>query len=625
MLLKNRIFYFVHLIILSLITVTAAFSSDLIENRFIKPSMVIEATGGTLYAAAPDYGFLFSADGGNKWERRNTGLPSKIVYPFDQDEIETLTSISYDPADDGRIACTTAYGLFLSSDRGMSWKAVPLGDPIARSNYLTSVSLNSEDHNRILIATSFSGIFETTDSGKTWKEIAEKEIIYRGAGFNEEIAAAFYVPGENGALYVAYSFGNGLYKSDDSRKTWSMVSGFSETKSMQNAYFISTGRIRIDFGSEQAEYFPEDDTWSDIFPDAFYRAPAGPARAARLDSAADHTGLYIGPGHTTGQRLENHLDFMERNGLDSIVIDIKDDFGYLTYDSRLDFPLSIGAVKKRTDLDYLINRVHERGFYVIGRIVVFKDQQLFNYSNHKYALWDKYSDEPWRYLIKIVDDDTGEVSYEQREYWVDPFNPAVWKYNADIAEELQERGVDEIQFDYIRFPSDGNTSRIKFNAIRPGMTRINALESFFRLIRERIHVPISTDLYGFNTYYRMGNWIGQNIEMLADYVDVICPMYYPSHFPRNFMRDVPYIERAGKIYNEGTLRAAEITEGRSLIRPYVQAFLLPSEYYMEEEDYHRYLLIQLEACREAESSGWSLWNMSNRYYMVPEPLGDYLK
>ena len=78
------------------------------------------------------------------------------------------------------------------------------------------------------------------------------------------------------------------------------------------------------------------------------------------------------------------------------------------------------------------------------------------------------------------------------------------------------------------------------------MSRINALESFFRLIRERVHIPISTDLYGFNTYYRMGNWIGQNIEMLADYVDVICPMYYPSHFPRTFMKELPYLERAEK-------------------------------------------------------------------------------
>ena len=108
--------------------------------------------------------------------------------------------------------------------------------------------------------------------------------------------------------------------------------------------------------------------------------------------------------------------------------------------------------------------------------------------------------------------------------------------------------------------------------------------------------------------------------MLADYVDVICPMYYPSHFPNNFMKNVPYLDRAEKIYYEGTLRAAEITSGRSLIRPYVQAFLLPAEYYMEEDEYQEYLIKQLKGSKDADSSGWTLWNMSNRYYMVPEPL-----
>ena len=349
-------------------------------------------------------------------------------------------------------------------------------------------------------------------------------------------------------------------------------------------------------------------------------AGPGSARARRLEAAADRYGLYIGPWHAYGERLQNHLDFMERNGLDSIVIDIKDDFGYLTYDSNLELPNRIGAVKDRIHIENLIEKAHARGFYVIGRIVVFKDQQLFNYNNHAYTLKDKYTGEPWRYLIKSENSETGEVSYEQREYWVDPFNEHVWEYNADIAEELQNLGVDEIQFDYIRFPSDGETSRIAFSGAHPGMTRINALESFFRLVRERVHIPISTDLYGFNSYYRMGNWIGQNIEMLADYVDVICPMYYPSHFPSNFMKELSYLDRSQEIYYEGTLRAAEITAGRSLIRPYVQAFLLPAEYYMDEDEYQDYLLRQLQGCRDADSSGWTLWNMSNRYYMVPEPL-----
>ena len=150
------------------------------------------------------------------------------------------------------------------------------------------------------------------------------------------------------------------------------------------------------------------------------------------------------------------------------------------------------------------------------------------------------------------------------------------------------------------------------------MTKIDALESFMRIAREKIFIPISTDLYGFNSWYRMGNWIGQNIEMLADYVDVISPMYYPSHFPASFLSDMEYLERAKYIYSEGTRRAGIITKNRALIRPYVQAFLIGEELNMEYEEYTRYLEVQIEGVNEAGGSGYTMWNNSNRYYMVAD-------
>ena len=604
----------------------AVFAADAerIDVRFLSISRTIETSTGIKYAAAVNDGFLISTDGGRMWSQRNKGLPSKVVYPFRNEEIETLTSIGFDPLDESKLVCTTASELYVSKDAGRNWTNIPVKSPVSRSNILTGAAPSPFDENTYLISTSFSGLFETWNNGETWSEVAEKSIIYRGAGFNEEIAAALYSPTSEGVIYVAYSFGNGLYKSSPDRSRWVGGEGLSETNSIQTAQFIEN-RIRVSFFDGTADYIPESRKWTMMNEHEVataVTAAAGTARSKRLEAAADHRGMYIGPWHASGERLQNHLDFMENNGLESIVIDIKDDFGYLTYDSKLELPNSIGAVKDRIHIENLIAEAHKRNFYVIGRVVVFKDQQLFNYDNHIFSLKDKYTGEPWRYLIKNTDDDTGEVSYEQREYWVDPFKEEVWKYNADIAEELQNLGVDEIQFDYIRFPSDGATSRIAFSSLHPGMSRINALESFFRLVRERVHIPISTDLYGFNSYYRMGNWIGQNIEMLADYVDVICPMYYPSHFPRNFMKNTPYLDRAEDIYYEGTLRAAEIVSGRSLIRPYVQAFLLPAEYYMEEDVYQEYLLKQLRGCRDADSSGWTLWNMSNNYYMVPEPLNE---
>ena len=619
----NNKYRFVSKILFSVLALVLAVSlpafsaaTETLQRRFLRISYELKTPSGKIYASAANEGFLVSFDGGSLWYRRSSGLPEKAVYPFKASETETLTSISYDPSNENRLVCTTAFGLFVSENAGMNWKEISLGGPIRRANYITGAALSPFNNGSILVSTSFSGLYETTDYGKTWKEVAEKSIIYRGAGFKEEIAAAVYSQAEEGVIYLAYSFGNGLYISSADRSRWTRIQGLSDEYSIRTIQG-SRNRLEVIFTSGTAVYDPQSGRWSEFRGSS--PAEPGPGRSARLDAAGDHRGMYIGPWHASGQRLLDHFDFMEKNGLDSFVIDIKDDFGYLTYDSKNETALLIGAVKPRIDLPSLIAEADRRGFYVIGRIVVFKDQRLYNYDSHKYALWDK-SDKPWRHLIASENSDTGETEYEQREYWVDPFSEDVWRYNAGIAAELQELGVDEIQFDYIRFPSDGDTSRIFFRNRREGMTRINALESFFRLVREEIHVPISTDLYGFNSYYRMGNWIGQNIEMLADYVDVICPMYYPSHFPRNFMKNTPYIERAEDLYYEGTVRAAEITSGRSLIRPYVQAFLLPSEYYMEEDDYYEYLLRQLRGCADAGSSGYTLWNMSNRYYMVPQPL-----
>ena len=104
--------------------------------------------------------------------------------------------------------------------------------------------------------------------------------------------------------------------------------------------------------------------------------------------------------------------------------------------------------------------------------------------------------------------------------------------------------------------------------------------------------------------------------MLAEYVDVICPMYYPSHFPDQFLSQDNYIERAFELYKKGTQRAQLIVGTGTSIRPYVQAFLMGHELSMEEAEYHSYLNRQLEGILQAEGGGYTLWNNMNKYYMV---------
>ena len=352
--------------------------------------------------------------------------------------------------------------------------------------------------------------------------------------------------------------------------------------------------------------------------------PEGIGAAAPLPRAALRNGIYIRADRAVAA-LPEYLDLLARHGLDSIVIDFKTDDGRLTYDSELPLARAMGAAPGPIKLDRLIADAHAAGIYVIARLVVFKDPFLFDWDNHRLAIWDTEQAGPWRHLVPAGDDsndDSGD-KVVQREHWVDPFAPEVWQYNVAVAEELAARGVDEIQFDYIRFPSDGPTERATYRHRRPGMRRVDAIESFLALARERLQVPISTDLFGFNSWYRAGNFIGQDIDVLSEYADVISPMFYPSHFPNHFLDDRSYTERAYAIYEAGVRRAQRMVRGRAFIRPYVQAFLIGRELRMEEEEYSRYLTRQLDGNRAAAGSGFTLWNASNRYYMVTEPLQPY--
>ncbi|MEE8589955.1 MAG: putative glycoside hydrolase [Spirochaetia bacterium] len=619
---------------------------------------ILETPSGILYATSKQRGFLISFDDGASWLERNNGLPRRVVYPFSEESgrIRHLTAVNIDPNNEGRVAVTTADQLYLSENYGGSWQQIPIGKPLRSTSYLTSVALSPRDPDTLLVGTSFNGFFETTDRGASWQDPSlSARFLYRGAGFYEEISGLSYHPADSGVIFFACGFGHGVYRGSPDRKTWTRLefpgddraevihrleilpAGASWTLQVQThksrwLYPLATGNWRL-AGSQ--------DLTADPVPDPF--------RRERIRKASDRFGIYVSSYRAQGEDLDNHLQFIKDNGLNSLVVDCKDDFGWIAYDTNLEFPKEIGAVNKRFSLEELVDKAHRQDIYVIARLVVFKDQRLYRYNDFEYAVWNGVSGQPWRYLVKVEvppepeeeeedaespedgeEEEEEEVppepvyKYVQNEYWVDPYNPDVWSYNLAIAEELQERGVDEIQFDYIRFPSDGRLSQIQYRYRREGMTPIDALESFLTQARESIHIPISTDLYGFNSWHRMGNWIGQSIDVLADYVDAICPMFYPSHFPRDFMKDDPYLERGRKIYQEGTSRAAFMVGKRSIIRPYVQAFLIGAELAMGPAEYSLYLTNQIEGTLAAPSSGFTLWNASNRYYMVTEPLTSYI-
>ena len=520
----------------------------------------------------------FDSRSGRSPEYRNSGLPTKVVYPFsDQNAYRPVTGMSV--LNGERAAALFSLGLYVTGDGGMSWRQIPTSasNGLKSSNYFSAVALSPTDTKHIL----FNGIFETKDGGLTWDSINKdlngfNSAFYRGADFYEEISALCY-GSRPGVFYIAGGYGDGIYEADR------FSSRLTKIPAPENIRFYHTAERRW---IERVDKLPR------------FVPPKDPEAEERLRKAADKTGIYINANHASGARLQTHLTTIAAKNLTSFVVDAKNDQGLVVYDSALDLPKAVGALYPRYRLEELIETADNRN-------------------------WDSRSNEPWGQKFKEVDEETGEERWVQREFWVDPYNEEVWDYNIALAEELQARGVDEIQFDYIRFPTDGPVERCYYRHKRQGMQNIDALESFLKKARSKISIPISTDLYGYNCYYKMGNWMGQGIEMFSGYVDVISPMYYPSHFPRSFVYDEDYLRWSHTIYRwshtiykEGTERAKSSVRNRCLIRPYVQAFRLPQEFWMEKAQYDRYVVEQVSGLKEADASGYTLWNNSNQYYML---------
>jgi hypothetical protein len=598
-----------------------------LETRYA-PDRIYRTGSPAIWRVSTEEGLLLSRDSGRSWENRGAALPTRAVWPFDRPRPPVITGFSIDPTQIDRIGVTTLDTLFLSEDAGASWQKVELKDPLKANDQLTCIALSPLNPSAILIGTSFHGFFESLNSGKTWASLSEPLVPLKlGGGNYEEISSLAYHPTEEGLVYFNLGFGKGLYALRRGAKTVTRVDfpGNQESSPIRDMAFRraeGSGDWRLEVRTDDARWswLPAAGTWSMVEPIGT-RAPLTPDKAARLETAADKFGIYVSSFWASGALLDTHLAFLKKHGLNSIVVDCKEDFGYVTYNTSLAAPWRIGAVQKRFRIEDLVRTAHENGLYLIGRIVVFRDKQLYNADNNAWAAWDKAAKGPWRYLRKSVDEATGEESFFQGEHWVDPYSEYVWDYNIAIARELEEKGVDEVQFDYIRFPSDGDLSRVSYRFRREGMGKMEALESFLAKARASLTIPISTDVYGYCGWARISNWVAQNIEMFSRHVDVIQPMFYPSHFPRDFLGSMEYLPRAGYIYREGSRRSAWIVEGRSIIRPYVQAFRIGSETSFSMPVSNMYLMNQVQGSLAGAASGFTLWNASNDYYMVTQPLG----
>lgn len=326
--------------------------------------------------------------------------------------------------------------------------------------------------------------------------------------------------------------------------------------------------------------------------------------------------------------IEKYKKIISDNKLNSVVIDMKDDYGLLRFEPNSPLLKEKGKVTQyKIDLEQVVSEFKKNGVYLIARIVVFKDRNLASYSGGKYAVWNYSTNSPWVGIRgkEAVADENGNPAGSKIVYydenWVDPYSEEVWEYNVEIARELVSRGFDEIQFDYIRFPTDGtNLNSAAYRWRDKGMVKESALVSFLSYARKNIKAPIGIDIYGANGWYRSGTRTGQDVELMSEYVDVICPMFYPSHFEQNFLEYPPYEERAYRIYFYGSFRNTIIGRNRIIVRPWVQAFYMGVRHDKKYYD-KNYVLREIFGVRDGLDRGYMHWNNSGGYYedISPDP------
>lgn len=305
-------------------------------------------------------------------------------------------------------------------------------------------------------------------------------------------------------------------------------------------------------------------------------------------------------------KMEYLIDLINSTELNAIVIDIKDFSGLILYDIDLEDVGKYGTKEVRIfRINVLLKRLHDEGIYVIARQTVFQDPALV----------------AARPDLAVRNNVTGGV-WEDRKglSWIDPAGKEAWDYNIAIARDASDRGFDEINFDYIRFPSDGDLSAMSFPFYNINTTlKKDIINDFFEYLRNGLDdVVISADLFGLATINYDGLGIGQVLEDAYRNFDYVSPMVYPSHYAGGFIgfsnpARQPYevvsysMENAAARLN--TLRnASSSSPVFSELRPWLQDFDLGADYTADM------VRAQITAVSNVNPSiGWMLWDPRNNY------------
>ncbi|NLL05432.1 MAG: putative glycoside hydrolase [Clostridiaceae bacterium] len=320
--------------------------------------------------------------------------------------------------------------------------------------------------------------------------------------------------------------------------------------------------------------------------------------------------LYL-TGWTVGSsdRVQHYVDLANSTEINSYVVDIKDDDGYVGYESNVPAVREAGAWMNKYNADEVLKAFHDNDIHVIGRLVCFKDP-VYSAKNTSLA-------------IKKIDGQIWKESLGGGKYasWLNPYKEETWEYLVSIAKEAVEKGFDEIQFDYVRFPN-GIKKVTDFSSYNK--EKYEAINEFLAYAKKEIPgVPISADVFGIICESPADTeGIGQYLELIGKDIDYVSPMVYPSHYAvgqtvNGVTFSKPDLDPYGVVYNslkKAKDRIATVDGYKADIRAYLQDFTaswLGSGYYKQygPEDVKQ----QIKAVYDAGYEEWIMWNAGNKY------------
>jgi hypothetical protein len=322
-------------------------------------------------------------------------------------------------------------------------------------------------------------------------------------------------------------------------------------------------------------------------------------RAFRDLSYVPVKGLYM-TSYTASSpdKLNKMIGIADRTEINAFVIDVKDERGAVTYDSDAPMAKELGTVERRIeDVDALIAQLREHNITPIARVVCFQDDTLVS----------KRPD------LAVLSKKGGNWKNDKGHSFLNPYSHEVWEYVAQVAEDAARHGFREIQFDYVRFPTDGPISQ----AVYPGeySSREDAIAGFLAYCRprlEKLGVWVSADVFGITVMTsgaKDSQTIGQNVEKMSQSVDIVSPMPYPSLYaPGSYGIANPLANPFETITQAMQDTKRRLAGTGAMGRPWLQDYNSRGITYGVEE-----VKAQIKAAEVQGFSEWILWNASNKY------------